>query len=141
MVAAVIDRHVAQWLKRPFTIGSDDCAFAVRAILQETGATAIYQNRIGEFRTADEIEEFLAEETGGNGLATLIRNIARDHGWARIRPLEAVDGDIVLLRDPVTKAPVVGIARGRHVLTRIADGVLALPKEWASVAFRVTHGH
>lgn len=139
MVAAVIDRHVAEWLRRPFTIGSDDCAFAVRAILQEAGATCVYQNRVGEFRTAAEIDDFLAEETGGHGLATLIGRIARDHGWPRQRPILAQDGDLALLRDPKSKAPVVGIVRGSHVLTRANSGFLAVPKHWAKVAYRVQY--
>lgn len=137
MLAPVIDRHVAEWLRRPFAIGSDDCAFAVRAILQEAGATSIYQNRVGEFRTAEAVDAFIAGETNGRGLVALIAQIAREHGWPRCRPGLAVDGDLALLRDPKDGAPVLGIVRGQHVLTRIRGGVLALPKEWAVLAYRV----
>lgn len=139
MVTALIDQHVARWLRAPFVVGRDDCAFAVRALLAEAGATTIYENRVGEFGTAEAIEQFIAEETGGRGLVALILQIARQHGWPRIHPGEAVDGDIVILRGP-DGAPVVGVARGRHVLTRANPGVVSLPLLCASVAFRVPHG-
>lgn len=139
MVSAIIDRHVGEWIRRPFTIGSDDCAFAVRAILEEAGATTVYQNRVGEFRTAADIDEFIASETGGAGLASLIWRIARQHGWRRIRASEAGDGDIVVFRGP-DREPCLGIVRGPMVLTRANPGVLAFPKGRAVLAFKVHHG-
>lgn len=140
MVAALIDRHIAEWMAEPFRIGSDDCAFSVRAILQDGGATTIYQNRIGEFTTAAAVDEFIAAETGGGGLAALVWQIARRHGWRRIRPAGAQDGDIALFRGP-DREPVVGIVRGPMVMTRARPrGVVGFPKAQASVAFRVAYG-
>lgn len=140
MVTAIIDRHVNAWWQTKFVIGADDCAFAVRAILAETGATQIYANRVGEMKTADAIDQHIADETGGRGLVALMVRIAADHGWKRIHPGEAADGDLVILRDPTTKQPVIGIARGSRVLTRSDPGVVAMPLSWASVAYRVIHG-
>lgn len=139
MVASLIDRHAGEWMRRPFITGADDCAFAVRAILAEGGATQIYENRIGEFRTDDEIDAFIADETGGRGLVALICQIARLHGWRRVRPVESIDGDLVLLRDP-QRLPIVGIVRGPMALTRARPGMAAIPKHAASVAFRVIYG-
>jgi hypothetical protein len=139
MVASLIDRHAGEWMRRPFITGEDDCAFAVRAILAEAGATQIYENRVGEFRTDDEIDAFIADETGGKGLVALICQIARRHGWRRVRPIEALDGDLVLIRGS-DGLPVVGIVRGPMALTRARPGMAAIPKHAASVAFRVIYG-
>jgi len=140
MVASVIDRHIAEWMRRPFRFGSDDCAFAVRAILQEAGATSVYQNRIGEFTAPGSIAEFVARETAGGGLAALVLKVARDHGWRRIRTSEAVDGDLALFRGP-RREPIVGIVRGPMIMTRAQPrGAVGLPKSMGSVAFRVNYG-
>jgi hypothetical protein len=135
--AAIIDRHVSDWASRPFRIGSDDCAFAVRAILQEFGSTSVYQNRVGEFTTRAAVDSFIESETGGKGLASLILQIARSHGWRRIRPEMARDGDLMLVRCKVTLDPVVAIARGPMALTRAKTGVVAIPKTSAVCAFSV----
>lgn len=140
MVAAVINRHVAGWMVRPFVTGADDCAFAVRAILEETGATRVYSNLVGEFRDAAAIAGFMAGETGGGGLVALVRGIARQHGWPRRRPEHAADGDIALLRAP-DGLPVLGIVCGPMIVTRARPrGVVAVPRASAVVAFGVSHG-
>lgn len=140
MVAAVIDRHVAAWMARPFVIGADDCAFAVRALLEETGATRVYANRVGEFRDEAAIAGFIAGETGGGGLVALVRDVARRHGWPRRRPDRAADGDIALLRAP-DGLPVLGVVRGPMIVTRARPrGVVAVPRASAIVAFGVCHG-
>jgi len=139
VVSSIIDAHAGCWLRRPFRVGSDDCAFAVRAILQEAGASSAYQNRVGEFTTPDAVDEFIAGETGGGGLVALVLQLARQHGWVRVLPRDAVDGDLALFRGP-DRVPSIAIIRGPMMLTRANPGVVALPKTAASVAFRVAYG-
>lgn len=139
-ICAIIDRHAAEWLRRPFQIGVDDCAFALRALLEEAGACSVFANRIGEARTEAAIEQMLADETGGFGLARLIDRIASVHGWKRVDPLDAVDGDLGLTREKRGAPAFLGIARGPVFLTRTREGFAGLPKRVFKVAYRVRYG-
>lgn len=138
-VSAIIDRHAAAWLRRPFITGADDCGFAVRGILAEAGAFNGFQNRIGEFRSAAAIEDWLAEETGGGGLVALVAGIARERGWRRQRRQHLQDGDLALARDERGN-PLLGIIRGPRMLTRARFGLAALPLDRVIVGYRVIYG-
>jgi hypothetical protein len=146
----ILHSYLLRRQNEPFSWGSMDCClFACDAVLEMTGVdlAADFRGKYDSLLTAVKaMKRFVADadedvEEPNDGESDLVEavavTIALQHGIEEVPPLMAQRGDVVLLDSPLGKGLGILGLRGTHVHSAGPDGVVDVPLQECSRAWRI----
>lgn len=130
-----LDDAVREAAEKPFAWGEHDCCLMAADIIYAITAEDPAADLRGTYSTQEEAAAIIL---AAGGLSKLANDRCAARGWMRTKPALARRGDLVMLIQPETEGPALGICLGRDaVFPKVGGGLGYIPTLKCVSAWRI----